>query len=92
MAARVVVLAGDVGGTKCNLGLFEVAGGVPHPLRSAKYPSADYPGLAPLLEEFLGPDARDVRRPASESLARSWKTARALRTSPGSWTAARSPR
>lgn len=61
MAARAVVLAGDVGGTKCNLGLFEVAGGVPRPLRSAKYPSADYPGLAPLLEEFLGSDVREVR-------------------------------
>lgn len=61
MAARAVVLAGDVGGTKCNLGLFEVAAGVPRPLRSARYPSADYPGLAPLLEEFLGADAREVR-------------------------------
>jgi len=61
MAARAMVLGGDVGGTKCNLGLFEVAGGVPHPLRSGKFASADYPGLAPLLEEFLGADAREVR-------------------------------
>lgn len=64
MAARAVVLAGDVGGTKCNLGLFEVAGGVGGPLRllrGAKYPSADYPGLAPILEEFLGTDAGEVR-------------------------------
>jgi len=61
VAARAMVLAGDIGGTKCNLGLFEVAGGVPHPLRSAKYPSAAYPGLAPLLEEFLGADAGEVR-------------------------------
>jgi glucokinase len=61
MAARAMVLAGDVGGTKSNLGLFEVAGGVPHPLRSGKFASADYPGLAPLLEEFLGADARGVR-------------------------------
>ena len=61
MAPKAVVLAGDIGGTKSNLGLFEVAGGLPGPLRSAKYPSADYPGLAPLLEEFLGNDAVLVR-------------------------------
>ncbi|HWM94301.1 MAG TPA: glucokinase [Thermoanaerobaculia bacterium] len=61
MAARAVVLAGDVGGTKCNLGLFEVFGGVPRPLRSAQYPSADYPGLYPMMEEFLAGDAGAVR-------------------------------
>jgi glucokinase len=61
MARRAVVLAGDVGGTKTNLGLFEVEAGLPRLLRSAKYPSATYPGLAPMLEEFLGGDARQVR-------------------------------
>lgn len=61
MAARAVVLAGDVGGTKSNLGLFEVAGGLPRPLRSARFHSREYPSLAPMLEEFLGPDARQVR-------------------------------
>jgi glucokinase len=61
MASRAVVLAGDVGGTKTNLGLFEVEAGLPRLLRSDKHPSADYPGLAPMLEEFLGADARQVR-------------------------------
>jgi glucokinase len=61
MAGRAVVLAGDVGGTKSNLGLFEVEAGFPRPLRSAKYPSAAYPALAPMLLEFLGNDARQVR-------------------------------
>lgn len=61
MAAGAVVLAGDVGGTKSNLGLFEVAGGLPRPLRSARFHSQEYSSLAPLLEEFLGPDARQVR-------------------------------
>lgn len=61
MAARAVVLAGDVGGTKCNLGLFEVVGGVPRLLRGAKYSSPDYPGLAPILNEFLGNAAAEVR-------------------------------
>jgi glucokinase len=64
MATRAVVLAGDIGGTKSNLGLFEVMGGVGEslrPLRSAKLPSAEYSSLAPLLEDFLGEDAREVR-------------------------------
>ncbi|HEX3131834.1 MAG TPA: glucokinase [Thermoanaerobaculia bacterium] len=61
MAGRAVVLAGDVGGTKSNLGLFEVEAGLPRLLRSARFASADHPGLAPMLEEFLGDDARQVR-------------------------------
>lgn len=61
MPGRAVVLAGDVGGTKSNLGLFEVEAGLPRLLRSAKYPSPDYPDLAPMLVEFLGADASRVR-------------------------------
>lgn len=61
MAGRAVVLAGDVGGTKSNLGLFEVEAGLPRLLRSARFASADHPGLAPVMEEFLGVDARQVR-------------------------------
>ncbi len=61
MAARAIVLAGDIGGTKSNLGLFEVVAGVPRLLRSARYPSADHPGLAPVMEDFLGADAGPVR-------------------------------
>jgi glucokinase len=61
MAGRAVVLAGDVGGTKTNLGLFEVEAGLPRLLRSARFASPDYPGLAPVMEEFLGGDARQVR-------------------------------
>ena len=58
---RAVVLAGDVGGTKTNLGLFLVEGGVPRPLRSAKFHSPEYPDLAPMLVEFLGNDGAQVR-------------------------------
>lgn len=61
MARRAVVLAGDVGGTKSNLGLFEVEAGLPRLLRSARFESADHPGLAPVMREFLGADARQVR-------------------------------
>ncbi|MEA2693939.1 MAG: glucokinase [Acidobacteriota bacterium] len=58
-----LLLAGDVGGTKTNLGLFEISGTAdpadirsrgPRLLRSAHYPSPDFPGLAPIVATFLG--------------------------------------
>jgi glucokinase len=48
-----VILGGDVGGTKTNLGLFEEAGGVIRMIRSAKYRSKDFPGLAAIITRFL---------------------------------------
>lgn len=62
MSDTAVILAGDVGGTKTNVGLFEVAGGVPRLLRSASFHSPEFPGLAALLAAFLAQDApREVR-------------------------------
>jgi glucokinase len=49
-----VILAGDVGGTKTNIGLFEVAGGVPRLVRAASFHSSEYPGLAAVVAAFLG--------------------------------------
>lgn len=51
-----MILAGDVGGTKTNIGLFEVVEGVPRLLRAERFRSAEYPGLAALLTAFLAPD------------------------------------
>jgi len=52
-----VIVAGDVGGTKTNIGLFEIAGGPPRLLRSATFHSPEYPGLAPIVAAFLGEEA-----------------------------------
>jgi glucokinase len=49
----VVILAGDIGGTKTNLGLFEAAEGATRMIRSAKYRSRDFPGLAAIITRFL---------------------------------------
>jgi glucokinase len=49
--SEATLLAGDIGGTKSNLGIFR--GGTL--LRSAQFPSPRYPSLAALLGEFLGP-------------------------------------
>jgi glucokinase len=52
-----VIVAGDIGGTKTNVGLFEVTGGQPRLLRSASYHSSEYPGLSPIVAAFLGEEA-----------------------------------
>jgi glucokinase len=58
---RDLLLAGDVGGTKTNLGLFDrSAAGAPRLLRSDHYASPDFPGLAPMLAAFLGADGARV--------------------------------
>jgi glucokinase len=65
------ILAGDVGGTKVNLALFELAEGMPRLLTAATFASADYPGLAPVVDAFLrrlphgAGGAGTDRRPAS---------------------------
>ncbi len=48
-----LILAGDVGGTKTNLGLFEMTEGAPHLVRSAQFHSSEYPGLEAVVEAFL---------------------------------------
>ena len=48
-----MLLAGDVGGTKTNLALFDPAHGPHEPLEEATFSSAQYPSLAKLIEKFL---------------------------------------
>ncbi|HKH46288.1 MAG TPA: glucokinase [Thermoanaerobaculia bacterium] len=48
-----MILGGDVGGTKTNIGLFEVVDGVPRLVRAEKLRSQEYPGLAAVLSDFL---------------------------------------
>lgn len=48
-----MILAGDVGGTKTNVGLFEVAGGAPRLTAAATFASAEFAGLAEVVAAFL---------------------------------------
>ena len=48
-----MILGGDVGGTKTNLGLFESADGRLRLVRSDKLVSAEFPSLAALAQRFL---------------------------------------
>ncbi|MFL6332213.1 MAG: glucokinase [Pyrinomonadaceae bacterium] len=49
-----MIIAGDIGGTKTNVALFEVGGGkVGPPLAQDSYPSARYDSLEDILREFV---------------------------------------
>ena len=47
------VVAGDVGGTKVNLGVFSQAHGRPVPLHAGTFSSRDYAGFEEILDQFL---------------------------------------
>jgi glucokinase len=66
-----MILAGDVGGTKSNLGLFEAADGKLQLLRSAQYRSPDFPGLGAVIDAFLsaGPPVAGAIRAACFGIA-----------------------
>ena len=48
-----MLLAGDVGGTKTSLALFDAEEGPRRPLREATFPSEHYPNLEAIVDEFL---------------------------------------
>ena len=48
-----MILAGDIGGTKTHLGLFEASGVRPRAVSSTVFQSAQYPGLGEIVGEFL---------------------------------------
>ncbi|HUU41118.1 MAG TPA: glucokinase [Desulfatiglandales bacterium] len=56
-----MLLAGDIGGTKTNLGIFSIEKGPLEPLVEATFPSGQYPGLEALVEEFLKQTALKVK-------------------------------
>jgi glucokinase len=57
--AGMLVLAGDIGGTKTELALYRLEDS-PVELERARFKSADYPGLAPVALEFLRGRAVDA--------------------------------
>jgi glucokinase len=48
-----VLIAGDIGGTKTQLGIFSSEDGPQCPLAQAKYHSSDYPSLQLIVKKFL---------------------------------------
>jgi glucokinase len=48
-----MILAGDIGGTKTNLGLFDVANGTLAKATDKRYPSREHAGLEEIVKDFL---------------------------------------
>ena len=59
-----MLLAGDLGGTKTQLGVFRPTGGRPELLDSREYVTLDYPSLSAMILTFLG--ATGVRAAGSQ--------------------------
>jgi glucokinase len=55
-----MILAGDLGGTKSNLGLFDVQGGKLVRLAHKRYASQEHSGLQEMIRDFLNGDGRRV--------------------------------
>jgi glucokinase len=51
-----MILAGDVGGTKVHLGLYDFSDGKLRCTRDKQYPAKEYSGLEAIVKEFLGGD------------------------------------
>src|SRR5215469_16365911 len=51
-----MILAGDVGGTKVHLALYDFANGKLSHTRDEKFPARQYDGLEVIVREFLGAD------------------------------------
>ncbi len=51
-----MILAGDVGGTKVHLALYDFSNGKLTYTREERFPAKDYPGLEAIVKEFLGAD------------------------------------
>jgi glucokinase len=51
-----MILAGDVGGTKVHLALYDFVDGRLKHIREERFPAKEYPGLEAIVKEFLGSD------------------------------------
>jgi glucokinase len=56
-----VILAGDAGGTKTNLGLYRIENGAPVLLREHRYATADFKTLEDVCADFLSADKAPVQ-------------------------------
>ncbi|QNI37752.1 glucokinase [Edaphobacter albus] len=64
-----MILAGDVGGTKVHLALYDFTGGQLHPLRDQKFPAHQFSSLDEVVNKFLSGDESIPATNRSEILA-----------------------
>jgi glucokinase len=64
-----MILAGDVGGTKVHLALYDFTGGQLHPLRNQKFPAHEFATLDAVVNLFLTGDEKSPATKREEILA-----------------------
>ena len=64
-----MILAGDVGGTKVHLALYDFSSGKLHPIRDQKFPAHEFTSLDDVINKFLAGDDTTPPAPRSEILA-----------------------
>jgi glucokinase len=57
-----MILAGDVGGTKVHLALYDFANGRLHPIRDQKFPAHEFASLDDVVNKFLAGDGTNATR------------------------------
>jgi glucokinase len=62
MARNNLILAGDIGGTKTHLALFSLQGEKLQAEMKKTFPSKQYPGLEPVIEEFIADQQVSISR------------------------------
>src|SRR5258707_5997266 len=65
---KTMILAGDIGGTKTLLGLFDAAPARPRPVVARSFGTLDYPDLQTMIAEFLTHEAPSRARAAHGSI------------------------
>ena len=61
-----MILAGDVGGTKVHLALYNFEEGKLKPVRDQKYPATEFPSLDAVVLKFLGENPEDPESKAAD--------------------------
>lgn len=64
-----MILAGDVGGTKVHLSLYDFQGGKLHPLRDEKFPASQFGSLDEVVNKFLAGNGSTVAVNRADILA-----------------------
>jgi len=62
-----MLLAGDIGGTKTNVGIYSTDKGPREPLVEATFPSSQYPSLETLVSEFVSQVSIEIDRKRGRS-------------------------
>jgi glucokinase len=64
-----MILAGDVGGTKVHLALYDFTSGKLHPIRDKKYPAHQFAKLDDVVNTFLAGDSDTEKVPRADIMA-----------------------